>query len=138
MRYTAALFLTLFLFTSAAFAGPLEDGVAAFNSQDYDAALSLLKPLAEQGNPAAQYQLGYMYLYGHGVEKNYAEAWFWLTIAASANTTDPKGAATAAAGRNQILKQLTPGQIEALKKRVEEWKPLAPPAAPAPAETTAP
>lgn len=135
MKYAAALLLVYFLLAPAAFADTLEDGVAAFNRRDYDAALALLKPLAEQGNPAAQYQLGYMYLYGHGVEKNHAEAWFWLTIAASANTTDPKGAATAAAGRNQILKQLTPGQIEAVKKRVEEWKPIEPPA---PAEPATP
>jgi TPR repeat protein len=137
MRFSAALILSLslFLLPSPAFAGPVEDGIAAFNSRDYDGALKILRPLAEQGDPAAQYQLGYMYLYGQGLPKNYAEAWFWLTIASNASPPDPKGAVTAAAGRNQILKNLTPEQIEAVKKRVEEWKPVEPPA---PAESVAP
>jgi TPR repeat protein len=139
MRFTAALFLTLFLFASAASAGQIEDGIAAYNAKNYDEAVKLLQPLAEQGNALAQYQLGYMHLYGQGVPKDYAEAWFWLTIAANATGPDAKAAQTAAAGRAMILKQLTPAQAEAVKKRVEDWKPVvAPGATPAPADTATP
>lgn len=138
MKLAAALFLSFLMFTSASFAGQVEDGIAAFNRKDYDAAVKLLKPLAEQGNPEAQYQLGYMYLYGTGLPKNYTEAWFWLTIASNASAPDPKSAVTAAAGRNQILKNLTADEVAAVKKRVEEWKPVEPPPAPAPAEAVAP
>lgn len=134
MKLVAALFLTLSLLASSAFASPIEDGIAAFNRKDYDAAVKLLQPLAEQANPEAQYQLGYMYLYGQGVPQNYTEAWFWLTIAANASTADAQSAVTAAAGRNQILKHLTPEEIEAAKKRVDEWKPVDPPSAPAETE----
>ena len=37
---------------------------------------------AEQGNAAAQYNLGYCYQYGQGVEQNYQEAVKWYRKAA--------------------------------------------------------
>ncbi len=42
-------------------AGPLEDGLAAYESKDYATALKLWRPLAEQGNADAQNNLGFMY-----------------------------------------------------------------------------
>ena len=39
-------------------AGPLEDGQAAYQKGDYATALQILRPLAEQGNPAAQTVFG--------------------------------------------------------------------------------
>jgi len=58
-------------------AGPLEDGVAAFDNQDYDKALKLLKPLAEQGVAAAQFKLGFMYSSGAGVPEDDALGMAW-------------------------------------------------------------
>jgi TPR repeat protein len=49
-------------------AGPLEDGIAAYRSGDYATALRILRPLAEQGNAAAQLNLGSMYAHGQGVK----------------------------------------------------------------------
>src|SRR5580704_6365219 len=63
-------------------AGPLEDAVAALDSSDYATALRLFRPLAEKGNPRAQFNLGFMYANGRGVPKNYAEALKWYRLAA--------------------------------------------------------
>jgi len=49
-------------------------------SQDYGKARDLLFKSSMQGVPQAQYHLGEMYVWGDGVEVDYAEAtvWFWL------------------------------------------------------------
>ena len=44
--------------------------------------LDSLKTVAEQGNVAAQYNLGGMYYTGRGVPQNYAEAARWYQMAA--------------------------------------------------------
>jgi TPR repeat protein len=46
---------------SAGRAGPLEDGQAAFDRGDYETALRLWRPLADQLNSKAQTSLGLMY-----------------------------------------------------------------------------
>ena len=68
--------------TGGAAAGPFEDGVAAYKRGDYATALRLLRPLAAQGNAAAQYLLGLMYGRGDGVPQDDAEAVKWYRLAA--------------------------------------------------------
>ena len=58
-------------------AGPLEDGIATYRSGDYATALRILPSLAEQGNAAAQFNLGSMYAHGQGVTLDYREAVKW-------------------------------------------------------------
>jgi len=60
----------------AAFAG-YDDGMTAYQKQDYVTALKEWKPLAEQGNLDAQYNLGILYENGQGVAKDYKQAFFW-------------------------------------------------------------
>lgn len=72
----------LVLKQSAAFAGPIEDGKAAFVQQDYEAALRLLQPLAKAGNAEAQAILGVMYNGGHGVPQDFDAASRWWQLAA--------------------------------------------------------
>jgi len=55
---------------------------SALNSKDYPKALALLKPLAERGNPQAQYRLGMLFDQGLGVAKNLVEASEWYRKAA--------------------------------------------------------
>jgi TPR repeat protein len=55
----------------------LEKGIAAFNSQDYTTAFSLLKPLANEGNAEAQCVIANMHHLGLGVERNILEAIKW-------------------------------------------------------------
>ncbi|WP_143541459.1 tetratricopeptide repeat protein, partial [Rodentibacter genomosp. 1] len=57
-------------------------GVKAVKKGDYQTAFSLWKPLAEQGNAIAQFNLGSMYKKGRGVKQDYAEAVKWFTKAA--------------------------------------------------------
>ncbi len=64
-------------------AGPYEDAVAAYNGGDYATALRLLRPLAENGNAAAQNNLGVLYLNGQGFPKDYSEAIRWFRLAAA-------------------------------------------------------
>jgi TPR repeat protein len=73
--------LTVIL-TTGARAGPLEDGDAAYERGDYATAVRLWRPLAEQGNPEAQFILGQMYNTGRGVSQDHAEAVKWYRRAA--------------------------------------------------------
>jgi uncharacterized protein len=79
--FLAGGLLALALFSAAA-AGPLEDGQAAYQRGDYATALQILPPLAEQGNAFAQNALGWMYENGRGVPKDYAQAAAWYRKAA--------------------------------------------------------
>lgn len=65
-----------------AFASQLDDGLAAYDQRNYDTALKLLRPLADQGIAAAQHRLGFMYSFGQGVSKDSAEAVKWYRKAA--------------------------------------------------------
>ncbi len=55
----------------------LEKGLQAFERQEYNNTLILLKPLAEKGHAEAQCILGNLYHLGLGVETNIQEAIKW-------------------------------------------------------------
>jgi TPR repeat protein len=78
----AAIILGLSLAAPVA-AGPLEDANAAHERGDYATALRLWRPLADQGDAAAQFNLGVMYASGRGIPQNYAEALKWFRLAAA-------------------------------------------------------
>jgi uncharacterized protein len=65
----------------AAFAG-WDEGLAAYNRQDFKSALREWLPLAQQGNAQAQYSLGVIYAIGQGVPLDYKEAIKWYRLAA--------------------------------------------------------
>ena len=65
-----------------AIAGPLEEGLAAYERYDFATALTVLEPLAEQGNVEAQLRLGLIYHKGLGVRRDSAKAMKWLRLAA--------------------------------------------------------
>ncbi len=84
MRRTAAAvipIISLFMCCSSN-RGNIEDATKAYNQGDYKTAYRLIKPLAEQGLPKAQFDLGAMYDYGEGVSQDYAEAAKWYRKAA--------------------------------------------------------
>ena len=68
--------------SGAARAGWLDDAIAALGRGDYQTALNIFKPRAEQGNAAAQYILGVMYDNGLGVAQDYKTAVKWYKLAA--------------------------------------------------------
>ena len=61
MRLLKLLLILCVCAAGPAAAGPLEDAIAAVRKGDYATAIRLLRPLADQGNAAAQHILGIMY-----------------------------------------------------------------------------
>jgi TPR repeat protein len=74
--------LALLLAPGAAHAQSLDMALAALKRGDHATALKLLPPLAEQGNAAAQFNLGLIYDNGRGVARNHAGALKWYRLAA--------------------------------------------------------
>lgn len=52
-------------------------GKQAYRAQDYTKAMALLEPLAEAGDPAAQYYVAHMYEKGDGVAKDASKTLEW-------------------------------------------------------------
>ncbi|WP_315496945.1 tetratricopeptide repeat protein, partial [Haemophilus parahaemolyticus] len=92
MRFTKTLLTTallgasIFPFQSTAWADTPEQqfqqGFEASTRGDYQTAFKLWLPLAEQGDAAAQFNLGVMYGNGRGVKQDYFEAVKWYRQAA--------------------------------------------------------
>jgi TPR repeat protein len=74
--------LTVPALGSADAAPTLRQGVAAMARQDYAAAVAILSPLAQNGDPDAQAYLGYLYTIGRGVPQDYTQAAIWYRRAA--------------------------------------------------------
>ena len=83
----AVLILALALIMVSARGEDYENGRNAYITGDYKKALTILKPLAEAGDPNAQKIMGIMYDYGQGVAKDPEQALYWYTL--SANQGDP-------------------------------------------------
>ena len=60
----------------------LADAHEAMRKEDYETALSIIRPLAVDGNAEAQYELGEAYYFGRGTTRDYAEAVRWYRAAA--------------------------------------------------------
>ena len=134
-------------------AGQFEDGVAAAEKGDYATAFQLWRPLAEQGNAAAQHNLGLLYNNGQGVALNYAEAVRWYRKAAEQDQDDSQnslgvmyvwgrgvrqdhvlafmwldlaaghGNESAKLTRYFIAKRMSPAQIAEAQRLAREWRP---------------
>jgi len=57
--------------------------------------------------------------YERGVKLDYAEAYFWLSLAVKSS----KAPESTAEKRDEAANNLTPEQIAAIDKRVKKWKP---------------
>jgi len=143
--------LVLLLTTGPALAGALEDGVAAYGKGDFATAAKLWKQSADEGNAAAQNNLGILYDLGKGVARDDGKALEWFHKSADQGFAraqfnlgrkydngegierDPVTAymwfLLAAAGgnkafahtRNKIAKTLSPEQREQAKARARSW-----------------
>jgi TPR repeat protein len=78
----AAAFLLCTAVSAPVMAQDFDEGLAALQAGDYATALQEWRPLAEQGDVSAQYNLGIMYDHGRGVTQDYAEAVIWYRRAA--------------------------------------------------------
>jgi uncharacterized protein len=75
-------YIVLALCISACERADFETAHRAYQNGDYDTALQQLKILADGGDKKAQNNLGFMYLNGIGVDKNYSKAHKWYRKAA--------------------------------------------------------
>ena len=116
-RALATVLLSL-SFAISVLAGPLEDANAAIKRRDYATAVRLIRPLAEQGNANAQYNLGVLYDNGLGVPQDRVRAYMWLNLAAM------QGRESAATIRDLVARLMTPVQISEAQKMAREWKAL--------------
>ena len=123
-RAMRLLKMLLVLFVCAATpvsAGPLDDASAAYRKGDYATAVRLWRPLAEQGNAHAQYNLGAMYASARGVPLDLVQAHKWISLAASrlsASENDKRGEAIK--NRDAIAAKMTPAQIAEAQKLARE------------------
>jgi uncharacterized protein len=88
LKHAVAAIILVLSFAAPVVAGSMQDAIAAYGSGDYATALRLIRPLANQGYAAAQYDLGIMYDNGQGVPQNYAEAVKWYRLAADQGYAD--------------------------------------------------
>ena len=117
LKHVVAAIILVLGFAAPAAAGPLEDADAAIRKRDYATAVRLIRPLAEQGDANAQYNLGVLYDNGLGVPQDKISAYMSLSLSAA------QGRNGAAAFRDLIARRMTPAQIAEAQKRAREWKP---------------
>jgi TPR repeat protein len=96
-----------------AFAGPWEDGMAAYNRGDYVPAIQVFRAMARQGNAEAQSLLGVMYRRGQGVKRNSARAFVWFTRAAA------HGNAKARTELREVSQAMTPEELAQAREMAE-------------------
>jgi len=72
------LLIATLVVTPFVYAASLNDGLRAINGGKFKEAYAILKPIAEEGNSQAQYNLGVMYRDGYGVKENceLSKKWF--------------------------------------------------------------
>src|SRR5450759_6006866 len=120
-KHAIAAIILVPSFAALVAAGPLEDADVAIKRRDYATALRLIRPLAEQGDASAQYNLGVFYDNGLGVPQDHVRALMWLNLSAA------QGKEGAATFRDLVARLMTPAQIDEAQKLAREWKPTKPP-----------
>jgi TPR repeat protein len=117
LKHASTAILLMLSLAAPVAAGPLEDADTAIKRRDYGTAVRLIRPLAEQGDATAQYNLGIFYDNGLDVPQDHVSAYMWFSLSAS------QGKEGAAAFRDLIARRMTPAQIAEAQKLAREWKP---------------
>jgi TPR repeat protein len=86
-------------------AADFSTGMDAYKKGDFATAAKEWRPLADQGNAAAQYNLGLLYLDGKGVPKGDREAANWMHRAAERDHEQAQHKLGAMYGRGQGVKR---------------------------------
>ena len=105
----------------------LDEGIEALKNGDYKTALIMLRPLAEQGNHNAQYNLGVMHDNGWGVPKDDTEAVKWYREAAEQGDAGAQDALEALIETEQKSKEMTEYNLKLMESKGEisfkgSWK----------------
>ncbi len=101
-------------FCTLSYADVFEDGLNAFGGAKYEEAYDIWRPLAENGDAAAQYYIGIMYANGQGVKRDIILAYAWYSIAAEEQDM-------AEENRDDIEKKLSVTQLKRAKKLAREF-----------------
>lgn len=83
MKKLFITFIIYICFLNISFGADLKKGLEAAKNKDYETAYLEWLPLAKEGDPWAQYNIGQMYRQGHGLEKNSEMAFEWYLKAAN-------------------------------------------------------
>ncbi len=152
LRFAIALVLSIVCPAVPSWAD-FQAGLDAYKRGNYATALREWRPLAEQGDASAQFQLGLLYDNGEGVSRDLASARQWYEKAAAQGEAKAQfylgmqssygeggpmdlvqaymwyslaagnGYAHAPGYRDDLTRQMTPAQIAEAHKRAREWKP---------------
>jgi TPR repeat protein len=144
---------TLLSFAAVPALADFQAGLDAYQKGDYIGAAKEWRPLAEDGDATAQFNLGLLYLDGHGVPQSSAEAATWFRRAAEQdyaqaqhnlgamygtgqgvkrdyvqaykwlNICAAKGNTGCVTQRDLIAKKLKPGQVAEAQRLATEFKP---------------
>jgi len=114
--------LLLFGTCTVAVADDLNDGIAAYRSNDYATGFAKFTKAAEAGNADAQGRLASMYAVVHGVPQDFVQAYKWFNIAASTDT-DKEERDRSVRSRDLVSGKMTPNQIAEAHRLAREWKP---------------
>lgn len=91
----------------------------AGHTRDFTEALAWYRKAAEQGHADAQSNLGWMYVYGHGVAQDRRQAHTWVQLAVSRASGDAR--ANCARGRDISAGRVTPEQVAEARMHAQEW-----------------
>lgn len=109
--------LLLLLFSLPALAqDPFEQGMQAFEEQDYTTAAAQFETLARQGDPDAQYMLGRLYTRGNGVIQDFISAHMWFNLAAAG------GHRRAIAARDTVAERMTAEQLASAQQAARRFR----------------
>jgi uncharacterized protein len=110
LKHVVGAIILMLSFAAPVAAGPLEDADTAIKRRDYATAVRLIRPLAEQGDATAQYNLGVFYDNGLDVPQDRVSAYMWFSLSAA------QGKEGAATFRDLIARRMTPAQIAEAQK----------------------
>jgi uncharacterized protein len=157
LKRAIAAIVLVSAFAAPVAAGTFEDAVDAHARGDYAKALRLIRPLANDGDASAQFNLGLMYATGQGVQQDNAAAALWFRKAAEQGYALAQSnlgtlylygrgvpqdyvraymwfSPSAAQGDQRAVKTLemaerriTPAQINEAQKLARDWKPATQP-----------
>jgi TPR repeat protein len=123
LRFTVVLVLLIVCLAAPAWAD-FRAGLDAYNRSDYATALREWRPLAEQGDTHAQYNLGVLYLNGQGVPQDDVRACMWFSLAAARPSGDFQ--MRAAGNRDKVARRMTPAQMAEAQRLTQQcqWQGL--------------
>ena len=99
-----------------AVADKLREAARVYLQGDYATAVSLWRPLADQGHAMAQTNLGILYAKGQGVPQDFVRAYMWFTLAGSFGNSE------SAKYRDIVASHMTPAQIAEAQRLAVAWQ----------------